>query len=670
MLPTQIERAPYELDIENLVDFFEIKMQDFRTGHILAWRLVPGGPPLCIDSLVNILSNVTMYTFNGVGYDEPILTLAMYGADNATLKYAGDLIIQRGMKPWDFYKHFGIQKLPFIDHVDVMEVAAGVRIGLKMYAGRIHAPKMQDLPVRHDVPLPPSMFEKVSTYCDNDLDVTRRLRLGLKDRLALRVALGNKYKIDVRSKSDAQIAEAVIKAEVLRMRREEAVAKYPEVFSKPEDVPYQAIEIQRRYIQHGYTFKYYPPAYIKFATNPLREILHIAGNADFLVADKEEQIEMGIENPIKTGVKIPAELKGRDIRIGRSVYRLGIGGLHSQEESIAHHTIPGVQSIWDIDVASYYPSLILNMGMVPSQLGEFFTIIYRAIKERRLLAKAEAKRLKSLADCFDGVEREEMLALLAEFKTEEGGLKIVLNGTFGKLFSKYSILYAPEFGIATTMTGQLSLLMLIEMMELTGIRVASANTDGIVLIIPHGMEAIARSNIKWWEKQTGLEMEESHYRSLYSRDVNNYIAIKDDGEVKRKGIFAPPGLNENKHPDKAICADAVVEYLSKGTPIEVTIRNCQDIRKFLQVRAVKGGGVYVKPLDLAFGIGEPVYLGKAVRWYYSGADAHIEDQASGNKVAGSDGVTPIMELPESLPGDINYQHYEKIAREMLTSIGA
>lgn len=659
------------MDIENLVDFFEIKMLDARINRYMAWRMVPGGPPLQIESLVNVLSNVTIYSFNGLNYDLPILTLALYGADLATLKYAGDLIIERGMKPWDFYKHFGIRPLHFIDHVDVMEVAAGVRIGLKMYAGRCHAPKMQDLPVDPKTPLPFEMREPVSEYCNNDLDVTHIMRKGLKERLALREAISKKYKIDVRSKSDAQIAEAVIKAEVLRMRREEHVRKYPEHFLRPEDVPYEAIEIQRRYIQHGYTFKYAPPDYIRYATKPLQELLNVVRNADFLVADKEEQIEMGIENPIKTGVKIPAELKGRDIRIGRSVYRLGIGGLHSQESSVAHHTIPGVQSIWDVDVTSYYPSLILNMGMVPAQIGEFFAIIYRAIYERRLLAKSEAKRLKYLADCFDGPEREEMLQALSEFKTEEGGLKIVLNGTFGKLFSKYSIFYAPEFGIATTMSGQLSLLMLIEMCELSGIRCVSANTDGVVLIVPHGMEQVVKDIIKWWEKATSLGMEESHYQSIYARDVNNYIAIKEDGEVKRKGIFAPPGLNENKHPDKAICADAVVEFLSKGTPIEVTIRNCQDIRKFLQVRAVKGGGVYINPLDLAFGVGEPKYLGKAVRWYYgTNAHGHIEDKSSGNKVAGSDGVVPIMQLPESLPADINYQHYENIAREMLKDIGA
>lgn len=62
--------------------------------------------------------------------------------------------------------------------------------------------------------------------------------------------------------------------------------------------------------------------------------------------------------------------------------------------------------------------------------------------------------------------------------------KIVLNGTFGKLGSKYSFLYSPNLMIQVTITGQLALLMLIEALEAAGISVVSANTDGIVSRCP------------------------------------------------------------------------------------------------------------------------------------------------------------------------------------------
>ena len=210
----------------------------------------------------------------------------------------------------------------------------------------------------------------------------------------------------------------------------------------------------------------------------------------------------------------------------------------------------------------------------------------------------------------------------------------------------------------------------IEMMEMTGISVASANTDGIVLLIPAGYEPIARANVAWWERATGLEMEETDYSAIYMRDVNNYIAITTGGKVKRKGVFAQGGLLSGpggKHPDKDICADAVVAFLRDGTPVEQTIRACTDIRKFVQVRAVKGGAI---DLPAGVAIADGKYLGKAVRWYHSGRPGYIGYNHTGNKVAGSDGATPIMELPTYLPADINYQHYIHVAMEMLKDVGA
>ena len=328
---------------------------------------------------------------------------------------------------------------------------------------------------------------------------------------------------------------------------------------------------------------------------------------------------------------------------------MGIGGLHSQESSVHYLSIPGRQQLRDVDVTSYYPSLILTLGMYPEQLGPAFINIYRNVYTRRLAAK----------------EAGEM--------TESDGLKIVLNGTFGKLLSKWSILYAPELGIRVTITGQLALLMLIEMMEMSGIRVVSANTDGIVLLIAPHLEWLADQNIKWWERTTGLQLEASLYSGIFMRDVNNYIALpmQDDpkGKVKRKGIFAPGGLlsgPQGKHPDKDICADAVVAYLQHGTPLEATIRGCTDIRKFVQIRHCSRGAV---DLPAGVAINDGRYLGKAIRWYYSGRPGYIGVRHTGDKVAGSEGATPIMDLPATLPADINYQHYIDVAKTMLYNVG-
>jgi len=332
--------------------------------------------------------------------------------------------------------------------------------------------------------------------------------------------------------------------------------------------------------------------------------------------------------------------------------------------------VPGKVTLKTADVASYYPSLILNAGMNPSQLGPLFLSIYRAVYEQRLAAKADLKKFPKDSSEY------------AELKAVESGFKIVLNGTFGKLFSRYSIFYAPEFGIAVTIGGQLSLLMLIERLELAGIRVVSANTDGVEMSIPWGREWIANDIIRWWQEATGLVLEDNNYLALYSRDVNNYVSIQFDGSVKRKGIFGESGVLNNKHPDCDVCADAVVEFLTKGTPLMSTIAACTDIRKFIRVRGAKGGASWFKMRESAFidqqqpdgsikrALIGGTHLGRAVRWYYAkGSEDFIVDSKSLNKVAGSDGARPVMELPDHLPGDIDYHYYVTVAERMLEDIG-
>lgn len=253
----------------------------------------------------------------------------------------------------------------------------------------------------------------------------------------------------------------------------------------------------------------------------------------------------------------------------------------------------------------------------------------------------------------------DLQAEATELKLQDSGKKTALNGTFGKLFSRYSIFYSPEFGIAVTIGGQLSLLMLIERLELSGIRVISANTDGIEMLIPAGREGIAQHITEWWQRATGLVLETEGYKALYSRDVNNYYRFNNDGSVKRKGAYAHSGVLENKHPDLDICSDAVEAFLSTGKPLRETIYECRDIRKFVRVRGAKGGAMF-----------DGVNLGRAVRWYYqAGSTKWITDAKSGNKVAGSDGACPVMLLPDELPSDIDYNHYIKIAEGILNDIG-
>lgn len=662
-----------ELDLECMHNWFLVGITDTATGQEWDYQMIPGSK-LDVSAITALCQHYTLITFNGTNYDIPMLMLALAGADCATLKAANDAIITKGLKWWQFYKTYNCYPPDWLKHIDISEVAPGVRISLKQYACRMHSKLVQDTPVDFNLPLPLERAPEEIYYCRNDRRVTHELREVVADRLAMRERLSARFGVDLRSKSDAQMAEAMVKAEWSR-RMADSLARfqadaptssfplelYPHLSVQNIDVDYRGIPrpVVPHY-SHGTEFKATIPEYINFATPGMQEFLNVVRNCTFVISDKDEAHELGQFDVLRTGVVIPAELKGRDIVIGRTTYRVGIGGLHSQESGVAYRSIPGVHTLTTADVASYYPSLILNANMRPQQLGKLFPVIYKSFYDERIAAK------RNIEKYMEGSDEYVRLA------TVRDGFKIVLNGTFGKLFSRYSIFYAPEFGIAVTIGGQLSLLMLIERLELAGIHVVSANTDGIEMLVPEGREWIARSIIDWWQRVTSLVMEQSTYLGLYSRDVNNYISLHFDGTVKRKGIFGKSGVLKNKHPDLDICADAVVALLATGTPLQETIYACQDVRKFIRVRGAKGGAIWFRKGQDMFVNGSiqgGVLMGRAVRWYYKkDSQDYIVDAKSLNKVAGSDGACPIMELPETLPTDIDLRYYVSVAEKMLEDI--
>ena len=183
--------------------------------------------------------------------------------------------------------------------------------------------------------------------------------------------------------------------------------------------------------------------------------------------------------------------------------------------------------------------------------------------------------------------------------------------------------------LTITVTGQLTLLMLIEALELSGIKVISANTDGVVALVGNNQREPYEKITSEWKKQTKFDLEYNMYRSYHARDVNNYIAIKTDGSTYGKGVFSKKKLEIN--PVNEVCISAITQFLRNGTPIEETIYRCQTFKDFITVRTVNGGAVH-----------RGQFLGKAIRWYYSTeeADEFIMYATNGNKVSKSNGGSP------------------------------
>lgn len=578
------------MDIECYWNYFLVKFLNPVTNDYIRYEMTEHYP-LAMDSLLSLIKNHEIITFNGNKFDVLILRLALKGATTEEIKAAANKIIQEDMSIGQFEKMYDLPEIK-IKHIDLIEIPRGI-VSLKIYGGRLYCKKMQDLPYDEDIELTEDQMDEVEEYCGNDLDVTKLIYCDLFQQIELRRLMSKKYKQDLLSKSDAQIAEAVIKAEVMKIR--------PGKIKQPE------FETQ--------SFHYDVPDYINYHHPRLKKALEIVSTKKFAVGNSGK-------------VKMPKELDELKVIIGSSTYRMGVGGLHSSEKS-TFHISDDKFSLFDWDVDSYYPSIILNLGLYPKQLGKKeFLSVYGDIVRERLEAKRNGDKVK--ADT----------------------LKIVINGSFGKFGSPYSILYAPKLLVQVTVTGQLALLMLIDMMEYKGIPVISGNTDGIVVKCPKGKEETMNMIIRRWQNITGFNMSKSQYAGLYSRDVNAYIAVKTDGEVKRKGIFASPSIEKN--PENEICSLAVIEYVTKGIPYEETIRNCSDIRKFLTVRSVKGGAVKDKQ-----------YLGKAIRFYHAkGVKGCIEYKSNGNMVPNSEGAKPLMVLDGTFPKDVDYDWYVNKAKEI------
>lgn len=617
------------LDIEVYPNYFLVKLMNDE-GRFREFEMYEG-QGLDIVKLRALLNSYTSVTFNGNNYDWPILSLALNGADNEALKEASDAIVVNDMKPWNFYKHFHCQALSY-DHIDIKEVAPGVMVSLKLYAGRLHAPKMQDLPYDPDSLLTREQMQNVNLYCGNDLNVTKQLYDAIKGRVTLRETMSAEYRTDLRSKSDAQVAEAVIKTELFRLTNKK-LAK-PSVKEKE--------------------FFYKVPEYMGFETEQLRNVFDMVKRSPF-TAKTNGKIEM------------TEELANTLIHINGMTYKLGIGGLHSQENEVSHFSNDEYMIV-DRDVTSYYPSIILNQGLYPETLGPHLLEVFKVLVDRRIAAKRTNRELKKLGvkgihhrlNSTDDYREQIGEARDIEFDrsvTVMDSLRITINGAFGKLGSVYSALYAPDLMIQVTVTGQLTLLMLIERFELAGIKVISANTDGIVTRYLRSRHDEVAAIVKQFEDETKFEFEDTQYTALHSRDVNNYIAIKPDGEVKTKGTFKTGDLQKNTQND--ICNEALIAFLKDGTPIEDTIRACKDIRKFVTVRTVKGGGAYAGQ-----------YLGKVVRWYY-GTDSlgTINYVKSGNKVPRTDGCVPLMNLPVDFPSNVDYNWYVTETKDLLMDIG-
>jgi hypothetical protein len=582
-------------DAETLPNYTVLGFKCVETGERFKFRRGDKDAPARLAAFMQE-PGVTFVGFNNHFFDNIIVEAFIAGRSELEIKRIADAIISERLNRYTARRRFMLPEVKF-DSIDLIEVAPSF-VGLKAYGARMHMPLLQDMPLAHDADVTPEQWDMIDEYNVNDIDTTEQLLSTLEKELLLRVQMSRQYGVDMRSKSDSQMAEA---AYIATLKPEKQFgAKIPK------------------------SVRYTPPAFIKFQDPALQVLFQ-------RVCETEYQINQATGHIIA-----PEFLTDEVFKFNAGLYQLGSGGIHSKHDVSVCHVANDNYEINDIDAASFYPSIILLCDMYPEALGREFLTNYRQIYNRRL----EAKRTGD--------------------KVTNETLKISLNGTFGKLASKYSVLYSPELMIATTLTGQFTLLMLIEWLEAAGAVTLSANTDGIAVGNTKDKSALVREVVKKFEQRTGFEFEFTPYRALAMKDVNNYIAVKLDREVKEKGIYAPLSLKKN--PTAGVCAKAVGAWLSRGTPFEQTIREAP-FTDFISARNVTGGGVQ----------GDE-YLGKVVRWYQSSDPSltPLKYKSNGNKVPKTDGARACMAIESAAvhPADLDYTWYVREAAKIAAVCGA
>ena len=338
-----------------------------------------------------------------------------------------------------------------------------------------------------------------------------------------------------------------------------------------------------------------------------------------------------------------------------NVYSFMKGGLHTEnkpevfEEDEDHEII-------DWDVASYYPAIIINSEKYPAHLGKEFLNGYKRMFEKRLELKPQAKsdrRIKGIV----------------------GALKLAVNSVYGKSSDMNSWIYDRQLTMFTTITGEFSLMMLIEKYELNDIRVISANTDGVTVKVRKDLIPKMHEINDWWCDTTQYVLERTDYTKILFSTVNDYLAIMPDGYVKKKGDFLTDfELHKNK--SGRIVPIALEQYYVHGTPVKETIQNHKNIYDFC-IRKKASRDFHYEGVDKATNV--KTKYNKLIRYFVSlkGEKVYkVKNHDSDSKAAKRSQVEAgewVCEVCNYLPSNhpmqnINYKYYIDQAENMIVKI--
>ena len=385
-----------------------------------------------------------------------------------------------------------------------------------------------DMPIHHTTEVTTEQIPEIIRYCINDVKSTKQIMFLCKDQIDLRRQLTDEYGIDLYSASEPRISKELF---LLFLSKQTGIKKY---------------ELrQMRTNRLKITVRDIILPYIEFKTATFQNLL------------KKFQDVVIYPGETKGGFKYSVRYKGVQTDFG-------LGGVHGARSTKVYEANEEM-IIMTSDVTSFYPNLAIRNKWAPAHLPkeEFCNLYEWFFEERKKIPKKDPKNYV---------------------------YKIILNSTYGLSNDENSFLYDPEFTMRITINGQLSLTMLYEMIceEIPNALPLMQNTDGLETMIPKQYEDKYMEICRRWEKLTNLQLEHDKYSKIILGDVNNYIAITEDGKSKCKGRFEFANLAMHKNKSFLVIPKAIHAYFVDGIKPEDFIKSVTNIFDFCGGVKIKG----------------------------------------------------------------------------------
>lgn len=476
---------------------------------------------------INIPTNIIFCGYNNLHYDNPIINYIIEYEDKlmqynipticSSIFNLSKTITASSEDNIDAWKHWKYQI--WFDTFDILTMLYSnkLRVGLKEIQVTMQYPNVQEFVCDWTKPLPLEDFDSMIDYNINDIESTSELLNRCKKDVDLRIAIEDEYGVRVLSKDGVNIGMKIL------------TQKYLEKI--------------------GLTWWDIKDLRSPMSVIPLKDVI-----LPFIKYDSP--ILQRVLDDMKNQIVSPGR-KGYENKFvfNNLRYSVGVGGIHSVNSP--EIIIPrDDEMLIDIDVASLYPSMLIEYKFYPKHLGKEFLEVYKQIKDERIEAKHNGDKVKNET------------------------LKLALNGLSGNLQNEHNFCYSPFAVMQIRINGQLLLLMLAEKLTQIGCRIVQANTDGLFVLLKKDAYSKVNSICREWEQLTKLTLEEDRFKAMYQYAINDYFAITEDNKVKEKGMFITT-VKLGKGLTPKIIPKAVISFFKDGIPVEDTIKNCTDIRDFL-----------------------------------------------------------------------------------------